>query len=377
MKQVIIVSYYLNIRDTDRCYTVYNYFKEKGYEVKVLCGDYDHNSKSKTEFDLEGVETIPVLPYKKNMSATRMISAYKFGLDAKKKLKTMEGDILYVVGPPNSTAYLLAKTARKKGMKFISDIYDLYPETIPFSPAVKKVAQICGFWWWSHLRNAAMRKADVFIGSCKYYFSLLRLKECEKSRVVPLCKGNSSVFRNEKLDTETIHILYLGALTGNYDFEGLVSIIEKLKQKKKVQLHIIGEGPRKDWLLSELGRIGADYEFLGRVYDDGIKAEVMKKCHFGFNGFKENVAIALSYKSMEYMSNALALINRCKEDTWELVEQEKIGLNYNDETVDELVEKIAALDADEIFRMQNNAATQYKQNYTYQCFVEKMDEIFE
>ncbi len=377
MKKVIIVSYYLNIRDTDRCYTVYNYFKQKGYEVKVLCGDYDHNSKRKTSFDLEGVEIVSVLPYKKNMSVRRMISAFKFGINAKKKLKNLEGDILYVVGPPNSTAYLLAKIAKKKRMKFVSDVYDLYPETIPFSPTMKAAAQICGFWWWSHLRNAAMRKADVFIGSCKYYFSLLRLKESEKNKVVPLCKGNTCVRRTEILNADCIRILYLGALTGNYDFEGLISLIEKLQVKKKVKLYIIGEGPRKQWMISELERIGADYDFLGRVYDDTVKAEVMKKCHFGFNGFKENVAIALSYKSMEYMSNALALINCCKEDTWELVEKQNIGINYRKDTIDILVNQIVSMNSKQIFQMQNNAVQQYEQNYTYQRYVEKMDEIFE
>lgn len=72
-KKVLIVSYYLNLRDTDRCYTVYNYFKEKGYDVEALCGNYDHNSKKKVRYNLEGVREIEVIPYKKNMSLTRMI----------------------------------------------------------------------------------------------------------------------------------------------------------------------------------------------------------------------------------------------------------------------------------------------------------------
>lgn len=377
MKKVIIVSYYLNIRDTDRCNTVYTYFKERGYDVKMLCGNFDHNSKKIVSYGTEDIEEIPVKPYKKNMSVTRMLSAYKFGLDVKKKLRHMNADIVYVVGPPNSTAYILRKTIRKIGAKFVSDIYDLYPETIPISDKVKKVAKICGFWWWSYLRDSAIKKADVFIGSCQYYFTVLNLKNDNRLKMVPLCKSSKSIKRTEILPNEKLNILYLGALTGNYDFEGLIKIMMQFKQKgKPSKLYIIGDGPRKEWLLSELDEKDIEYEFLGRIYDDDIKSEVMGKCHFGFNGFKENVAIALSYKSMEYMSNALALINCCKEDTWELVKNKNIGINYTGKNIAEAVDSLIKVSAEDIFEMQNNASQQYDENYSYECYKKKMDEIF-
>lgn len=376
-KKIVIISYYLNLRDTDRCYTVYTYFKDKGYDVKMLCGNYDHNSKQTVSYGMEDVEEISVMPYKKNMSSIRMISAYKFGLDVRKKLNKMQADIVYVVGPPNSTAYLVRKNAKRIGARLVSDIYDLYPETIPVSEKAKKAAKICGFWWWSYLRDSVIKKADVFIGSCQYYFSLLNIKESDRLKIVPLCKSSKSIKRTEALPNDTLNILYLGALTGNYDFEGLIEIMQQLKKKEKpAKLHIIGDGPRKEWLLSELDNKGINYEFFGRIYDDEVKAQVMKKCHFGFNGFKENVAIALSYKSMEYMSNALALINCCKEDTWELVKNKNIGINYTGEIIDEAVEKLVNMTAQEICEMQNNASTQYDKNYSYECYKNKMDEIF-
>lgn len=377
MKKIIIISYYLNLRDTDRCYTIYRYFKEKGYDVQMYCGNYDHNSKQIVEYGLDDVEEINVIPYKKNMSISRMISAYKFGLDVRKRLKNVKADIVYVVGPPNSTAYLVRKNTKKSGAKFVSDIYDLYPETIPLGNRTKKIAHICGFWWWSHLRNSVISKADIFIGSCDYYFTLLGLKESDRCKMVPLCKSNQSVKRKDILPNDKLNILYLGALTGNYDFDGMVKIMKKLKDRgKPTKLYIIGDGPNKEWLLSELEMKKIEYEFLGRVYDDNIKADIAGKCHFGFNGFKENVAIALSYKSMEYMSNGLALINCCKEDTWNLVETKKIGVNYTNKTIDEAVDKLVKLTAEEIFEMQNMSSKTYDENYSYECYKKKMDEIF-
>lgn len=378
MKKVIIISYYFNKRDTDRCFTVYNYFIDKGWDVEAYCGDYDHNSKSTVKYNMANINEVHVMPYKKNMSLKRMISAYKFGLDAKKILRKKNADVVYVVGPPNSTAYLVRKTTKKIGAKLVSDIYDLYPETIPINEKLKKIAKVCGFWWWSRLRNSVIKKADIFIGSCKYYFTLLKLTEDDRLKMIPLCKGNKSIKRDEKLDTNELNILYLGALTGNYDFESMVEIVDMLNKKgKKTTLNIIGDGPRKEWLINELETKHVPYNFYGRLYDDDKKAQIMSKCHFGFNGFKENVAIALSYKSMEYMSNALALINCCKEDTWELVEEKNIGINYRKDELDKIVNRLITIDSEEIFEMQNEASRQYDINYSYEEYKKKMDEIFD
>ncbi len=374
MSKVAIVSYYLNKRDTDRCFAAYNYFVQKGFDVDAYCGDFDHNSKQKVKYDLSFVTEVPVKEYEKNISLKRMKSQYKFGKDVRKILKDKSYDYIYVVGPPNSTAFLLRKLTKNTDIKLVSDIYDLYPETIPISNAKKKVLKVFGLWIWSHFRNSVIKKGDIFIGSCEYYFDYLKLDQDDTHKVIPLCKGNDVFERTDALPKEPIRILYLGALTNNYDFDSLIEVGKALRDK--CQIVIVGDGPNKEWLLEELDKNEVECDFHGRVYDETKLQEIMKSCHFGFNGFKANAAIALSYKSLDYMSHSLALINCTKGDTKKLVDEKQVGINYKADQLDRLIETLKELSAEDIYKMQTNACDAFKNNYTFNCYTKKMDEIF-
>lgn len=377
LKKIITISYYFNLRDTDRAFTVYNYFTDRGFDVTSFVGDFDHNSKKHVKYNMKNVNEVHVKAYKKNVSFARIFSHIKFGYDVKKILHKSDFDVAYIVGPPNSTGYILKKIVKNKNALLVSDIYDLYPETIPIPPKAKKILKYAGFWFWAYLRNATIKSSDLFIGSCHYYFTYLGLKDDEKHHMIPLCKGEAQIDVVNKKNCDVLHIVYLGALTGNYDFEGLVELMIALKKlNRRAHLDIIGEGDRRKWLLNCLTAVDIQYKFHGRIYDDEIKKRIMANAHFGFNGFKENATIALSYKSMEYMSNGLALINSCKEDTWDLVANEHIGINYKTDSTTDLAASLSKLSSGDIFNMQTNSLKVYTNNFAHHVYVKKMDELF-
>lgn len=377
MKKVLLVSYYFNLRDTDRAYTAYSYLKKKNYEVKVFCGDYDHNSKKYVSYNLDNVNIIHVPSYKRNVSFRRIWSNLKFSWKARKLVTKEQFDFVWVIGPPNSTSYFLKDLIHRKKSKFILDIFDLYPETIPINERLKSILMCLGLGIWRYLRDASIRDADIFVSECKYYLTRLNLKEDDKIRILPLCKGDVEKLDIPELPIDDIRIVYLGALTGNYDFESLIDLMIAFKEilPKKAKLFIIGDGPKREWLLSELRNSGIEVEYLGRVYDDNVKRQVFEQCHFGFNGFKKSSSIALSYKSMEYMSNGVALINSCKEDTWKLVENSNIGINYSYGEIGELAECISKLSVHEVYRMKRAAFNTYKENFSFSHYCRRMDEI--
>lgn len=377
-KKVAIITYYFNIRDTDRPYSVYKYFKQKGFNVEVICGDYDHNAKQYKEYDIDDINSIHVKKYSKNISIKRIYSNLMFAIDASKYIKNTKHDIYYIIIPPNITAFLCGIIAKKSNSKLIVDVFDLYPETIPLSPKIKKILNLFGLWIWSYLRDYSIKISDVFISSCNYYLSYLGISKSKKNHVVPLCKGNARINNVKFIDNDCLNIVYLGALTHNYDFESLIYIMKELKNvNKRAKLSIIGDGENREWLLMSLKKNEIEFEFYGRMYDDVEKEKILTKCHFGFNGFKENTNIALSYKSMEYMSNGLALINSCKEDTWNLVNSNNIGINYNNFTLDKLINQMINLTADEIQEMKENSLQVYNKYYSFDKYLENMDSIID
>ena len=140
-------------------------------------GNYDHNSKSKVSYNLDRCTEINVIPYKKNISIKRILSNVNFALVVNRLLKIRKFDIAYVVCPPNVTGYLNWRTIKKKKSLLIIDVFDLYPETIPIDNKFVSILAYPFFKIWSHLRDYTIKRCDIFIGSCNYYFTILNLKE--------------------------------------------------------------------------------------------------------------------------------------------------------------------------------------------------------
>lgn len=75
------------------------------------------------------------------------------------------------------------------------------------------------------------------------------------------------------------------------------------------------------------------------------------------------------------MSNGVALINSCKEDTWELINNKNIGINYSCGKIKELAECICQLSAEDVSRMKQAAFVTYKEEYSFSRYSERMDDI--
>jgi len=52
---------------------------------------------------------------------------------------------------------------------------------------------------------------------------------------------------------------------------------------------LIGDGERKDWLLSVLKESNIKYTYFGKIFEEEKKKEILSKCDFGFNGYKIDI----------------------------------------------------------------------------------------
>jgi len=132
---------------------------------------------------------------------------------------------------------------------------------------------------------------------------------------------------------------------------------------------------RKDWLLSALKENNIKYVYFGKIFEEEEKKEILSKCDFGFNGYKSNTEVALSYKSIDYLSYGLPLINSAKNDTRDYVEKYNIGFNYNENTVDQLIENLKTLKSKELEKMKKNAYQYFLENFTWDKYEAQMSGI--
>ncbi len=362
----------VNCFDTyeDRVNLLKEYFANKGNNVKVFTADFRHFQKCKRDKAPEGYYLIKTKPYKKNLSAARIISHMSFAKAVKKALKKQisEIDLLWVMLPPNSLAKQMAGLKRQyNDFKLVYDIIDMWPETMPFRgmeslPPVK---------YWKSLRDKNLTYADIVVTECKLFRE--KVSECvsrDKLHNLYFAKKDADIFRENMADNDSLSLCYMGSINNIVDIEVIEKIIRQLKEQKAVKLHVIGDGEQRETLLKTAGEAGAEVEYHGVVYDKDQKAKILSGCHFGLNIMKDSVFVGLTMKSMDYFAAGLPLINNIKGDTWEMVEKEGLGVNYPF-AIETLPEFSAREEAGRRIRRY------FEDNFSGEAFVKRLDEIME
>ena len=354
---------------------LYKYFRQKGYEVFVIESDFMHFKKVKRTDRKENFIFVESKPYYKNISIKRLKSHYKFAKDSFKKVEHINPDLLYVMLPPNSLAKFAGKYKKKNpNVKLYFDIIDLWPESMP----IGKIKLLPPFMVWKNLRNNNLKLADFIITECNLYQAVLKdiLAGC-KTETIYLANLKSKVNSNPNLSNDEIQLCYLGSINNIIDINKIKELIYSINKLKPVTLHIIGDGESKEILIDEIKSTGASVKYYGKIYDSQRKQEIFDKCHFGLNIMKDSVCVGLTMKSIDYFQHGMPIINNIQEDTTNLVNKYKIGINITNSNIDEVANKIANYNKEEIIHMKNNTHKVFDQLFSYEAFIEKLDEVME
>jgi glycosyltransferase involved in cell wall biosynthesis len=120
-----------------------------------------------------------------------------------------------------------------------------------------------------------------------------------------------------------------------------------------MQLWIVGDGDRREWLLGELKRRNISHRYFGSVYDPQQLGDILCRAHLGFNGYV-NTSAAFSTKASTYMSAGLPLLNSMGGDLQRLVMERGLGFNYTGGDRDSLAACLAGLNPALLGSMSSN-----------------------
>jgi hypothetical protein len=297
-------------------------------DVEVITTDFDHWTKKKRNrtqlAPIDKIVYLKTLPYYDNVSIKRLLSHVLFSLSAALYFlrRKKEFDIVYVTLPFNTLAWIALRNARSKWK--IVDVMDIWPDVLPFNRRhVELLRPLLSLW--RGFFNQAVAGADVmmavsdcFLEETRKYVDLnCRSRRFYLGEVNLLC----DVPKNDVLT-----IAYSGSLGRLYDFETLLDVMTEAEHGS-VQLFIVGDGDRRDWLLSQLQRRGLSYKYFGSVYDPAKLGDILCRAHIGFNGFV-NTSAAFSTKASTYFAAGLPLLNSMKGDLEKLVVERGLGFNY-------------------------------------------------
>lgn len=357
---------------SERVMNVYEYFVSKGHEVHVLVSDFKHFEKIRYETKEEGYIQIHVPEYKRNLSVERLKSHAIFAKQVVKEIEKLRPQMIYALIPPNSLVKELAVyRGQHNDVKLIYDIIDLWPETMPI-PVVKKYFP---FTIWRKLRDKNIKNSDYVITECNLYQKVLnQVLDGNKTSTLYLVRKDDGE-KYEYIPKETLDICYLGSINNIIDIDTIYRVLKQLATEYKVNFHIIGKGENKSVLIKNISEIDLQIIDHGTIYDKKAKMNILTQCDFGLNIMKKTVCVGLTMKSIDYFEAGLPVINNIQGDTFEFVEQYGVGINLDARGYADL-SRINEIKS-EMSNIREKVSWLYRENFLYDVFSKRMDEIFQ
>lgn len=362
MKAIVMTCYQSN---EERVNFVVEVLKSKGYEVQAYTTSFLHKTKQRRKEYPNGYRVIPTIRYSRNLSIFRLISHKQFASDAFLLSKDYNPDLIWICAPCNSLIKQANKYKKKhKETKIIIDMIDMWPESLPVS--INK--NLLPFKIWRNIRSKNINCADVLVSECNLYKDILDKEYKKDITTIHWARDSRSKRIKSELNEDEFSLCYVGSINNIIDIDRICEIIKNID--KNVVLHIIGVGEKAEKLVSEAKKVCRVINY-GESYDSKLKEEVFSKCYAGLNIYKDNLYIGLTVKSIDYFEYGLPIINNIKGDTWDLIEENNIGVNIKEDNL---------IDVDKIIKLRKNNKHIYEiydNNFTKEIFKKKCNEVID
>lgn len=350
MKKVITIAAFgfdVRERTNERGASFVRAFKRCGYNVTHVSTDFDHAQKSYVDLPLEEivegvkVKRLHVLAYNKNLSIKRILSHLQFARKLRRYLNSLieRPDYIYCVTPTSTSAYVAGKYCKKHGIKFIIDLIDLWPDSLVplYSSSLITIATSP----WSYITHKAYEMADYICGeSVKYanhahqfnpdvpWFPIyLGVNKEKVNRLI----AESKV---EVVDKKApLRLCYGGDLGNSYGFDAILKALDYIQQKGiQYEMYFVGGGDRQEYIQKYSIEHNLNVLITGKIpYCDYLK--YLSTCDIAFNAFGPNTKVVHSYKFNDYIATGNLVLSNLKGETAEMIDKYKIGLNYEDDTL--------------------------------------------
>lgn len=377
MKKALIISCNDNYDYDTRTKYVCDFLEKSGYQVKFLVSDFDHRNKRvyKAERNSD-IYYIHVLPYKKNLSVKRILSHIKFANGVKGFVDKNTFDLVYHCAPPNWTIKELSKCKKNNDFRLITEIGDMWPETMPVGGMLKKGLGL-PFKFWSSLRDKHLYNSDVIIAECDLFNELLRKKShVNKIETVYFCKPYLGGVDNAWYNLpQKIVLGYLGSINNIIDIDIIKNIIHNIVPNRPVEFHIVGDGEKRQEMISEIKDIGAEVIFHGMVFDDDKKQQIFGQCHFALNVMKPEVCVGMTMKSLDYFSFGVPMINNIGGDIEKIVEEENAGFNITSDNISEITNKMLAMSENDYLNIRKHIRDSHVKYFSVSSFNDKFSTL--
>lgn len=365
MSKIAVITMGVRL-EGEKGYTRFRYIcdflTEAGYEVDLITTTFQHWEKAQR--DLEKIQKesyafhikfIYEPGYKKNIDPRR-IRSHKIAARNLTELLEKEGDydLIYAEIPPNDVALAAAEYAKEKGIPFVADVNDLWPEAMRMVIDIPILSDILFYPLQRDAEKVYSLVSGVIGTSDEYRDRPIKNQKREIPRKTVYVGNELTVFdegvRNHlesiKKGEDEFWVSYAGTIGTSYDIRTMVLAAEELAQRGKsnIRFKILGGGPLKEELeeLAKSRKI-ENVEFVGYApYDE--MAAYLRKSDILVNSFVKKAPQSIVTKIGDYLAAGRPMINTCMSPEFrEKVEKDGFGINIMPEDVKILADAVESL----------------------------------
>lgn len=365
MKKIAVITMGVRLND-EPGYTRFRYICEfltdAGYEVDLITTTFQHWKKEQrniSQIHQEDykfhIKFIYEPGYKKNVDIKR-IKSHRIAAKNLQTLLEKEGDydLIYAEIPPNDVALTAAQYAQKRGIPFVVDVNDLWPEAMRMVLDIPVVSDLL-FYPLKRDAEKVYSLVSGVIGTSDEYRDRPFLHQ---KRTIPketVYVGNElsvfdegaeknwdNVFKSE----DEFWVTYAGTIGTSYDIKTMVLAAEELANRglSNIRMKILGGGPLREELrtMADIKQI-FNIEFVGYAPYDKMAA-YLKKSDILVNSFVKKAPQSIVTKIGDYLAAGRPMINTCMSPEFRSkVEKDGFGVNIMPEDVMILADAIEEL----------------------------------
>lgn len=339
-----------------------DFLSDAGYQVDLITTTFQHWEKAQRDIDAIKKEDykfrlkfIYEPGYRKNIDPRRIRSHH---IAAKNLTKLLEQDgdydLIYCEIPPNDVALAAAEYAKKKGIPFVPDVNDLWPEAMRM---VLDIPVISDILFYPLLRDAEKVYSLVsgIIGTSDEYrdrplknqkLAVPRKTVYVGNEIAEFDKGVETYGPQIQKPEGEFWVSYAGTIGTSYDIRTMVLAGRELLDRgmDQIKIKILGGGPLKE----ELENLAkekecANVEFVGYAPYPKMAA-YLAKSDILVNSFVKKAPQSIVTKIGDYLAAGKPMINTCMSPEFrQKVEADGFGINILPEDVKILTDAILDL----------------------------------
>lgn len=339
-----------------------DFLSDAGYQVDLITTTFQHWEKAQRDIDAIKKEDykfqlkfIYEPGYRKNIDLRR-IRSHSIAAKNLTKLLEKEGDydLIYCEIPPNDVALAAAEYAKKKGIPFVPDVNDLWPEAMRMVLDIPVVSDILFYPLQRDAEKVYSLVSGIIGTSDEYRDRPLKNQKLDVPRKTVYVGNEIAEFDRgvEKYGPEIqkpegeFWVSYAGTIGTSYDIRTMVLAGKELLDRgmSQIKFKILGGGPLKDELENLAKEQGCvNVEFVGYAPYPKM-ASYLAKSDILVNSFVKKAPQSIVTKIGDYLAAGKPMINTCMSPEFrQKVENDGFGINILPEDVKILADAIAEL----------------------------------